>query len=55
MRIASDNKIYKELDELKPYLAFNGKEWDVKPDAPEEIKKKYYSLRAEYRKMRYES
>lgn len=53
MRIAQESRLFDELDSLKPYLAFNGEKWDVKPDAPDEIKKKYNSLQEEYRKIRF--
>ena len=41
MRIRYPEEISKELEALRKYLAFNGKEWGVKPDAPEGTQERY--------------
>ncbi|MBQ9008178.1 MAG: hypothetical protein IJ088_02440 [Clostridia bacterium] len=53
MRISLNNDIFNEMEDIRDYIFFDGKEWDVKPEAPEEVKKKYYDLRERYRGIRY--
>lgn len=45
MRIIYPDNIKTELRSLEPFLEFNGKEFQVKPDAPEGTKERYEAVR----------
>ena len=45
MRIIYPDNIKKELRSLEPFLEFNGKEFQVKPDAPEGTQERYDTVR----------
>ena len=45
MRITYPDSIKKELKYLEPFLVFNGKEFQVRPDAPNGTQERYDAVR----------
>ena len=45
MRIHYPDPVNEELDYLEQFLEFNGKEFQVKPDAPEGTQERYDTVR----------